>query len=337
MANGTSRNAKGKSKAAQPPYRSSLRPKFTQYPRAESAEGCRLTILRAEKQRDHILVNSIEQDPCKTPPLTGFKHYMYMMQMAGLDSILAQDEVDTPSDAQQNGTLNNDTLNHHSTTPSSTHPTHRFAPTPLSAPTSPPCQTQYDHPIYTGTTYNPAVFLAILGIGSANLPNLSLLSALNHIPNVHPADPLPVLRPAAPGNMAPRPFLDSTFAWEEKEGDEEVSVAFLPNFYSRGEMHAIGFWTTREGGEGLLGQKMLGAAFVTPCCEEELAAWGLLEYAEEEEGEGRLLRRVGCRAGRWVERDTVEEYEEWKMAFSVAGKAWEGRVGLAKGGLECPG
>lgn len=347
MAIGTSRNAKGKGKATQPLHHSSLRPIFSQHPRAESADDRRLAILRAEKTRDQLPVNSVEQ--IRAPPLTGFLHYMHMMRQAGLDIILAQDGTDThePSDAQNgaltngtttNGTTTNGTLTNHSTTTPNIYPAHRA---PANAPTPPPSaftplqsQTHYDHPIYTGTTHNPAVFLAILRIASANLPNLNLLSALNHIPNVYPTDPLPVLHPATPGNIAPHPFLDSTFAWQKKEGDQEVRVAFLPNFYSGGERHAIGFWTTRED-EMQPGQQMLGTAFVTPCSEWELAKWGLVEYAEEE-GEGRVLWRVGCWAGRWVDRDTVEEYEEWKMAFCV-GKAWEGRVKLARGGLDCPG
>ena len=340
MAIGTSRNAKGKNTAPQPPYRSSLRPKSTQHPRAESAEDRRLAILRAEKTRDQLLVNSVEQSPLRAPPLTGLKHYMHMMHQSGLDTILSQDEIDThkPSDAQNGAVTNGTTTNCSDTTPN-THPAHRAhanAPTPpVGAPTPPQSQTHYDHPIYTGTTHNPAVFLAILRIASANLPYLSLLSALNHIPNIHPADPLPVLHPATQENLAPQPFLDLAFAWQKKHGDEEVRVAFLPNFYNAGERHAIGFWTTRPD-EQQPGQMMLGTAFVTPCCEGELAAWGLVEYTEEKEGEGMLLERVGCADGRWVQRDAMKEYDEWKVAFRVAGKAWEGRVKLSKGALECP-
>ena len=363
MAVGPSRNVKGINKATHPPRHSSLRPKITQHTLAESTEYRRLAILRAEKTRDQLLVNSVEQSPLRTPPLTGFEHYMHMMHQAGLDIILSQDETDThkPSNPQRgtvtkgavtngataNGTTTSGTLTNGSTTISNTHPAHRTpanAPAPLLstltlplyAPTPPQSQTHYDHPIYTGTTHNPAVFLAILRIASANLPYLNLLSALNHIPNIHPTDPLPVLHPAPPGFTAPQPFLDSTFPWEKKEGDEEVSVAFLPNFYDGGERHAIAFWTPK-GDEMHLGQKMLGTAFVTPCYEWQLVAWGLVEYEEDEVGEGVLLKRVGCAAGRWVERDTVEEYEEWKEAFCVAGKAWEERVKLAKGALECPG
>ena len=353
MAIGTSRNAKGTNKAPPPPHRSSLRPKTTQHPLTESAEDRRLAILRAEKTRDQLLVNSVERSPFRAPPLTGLEHYMHMMHQSGLDTILSQDETDThkPSDAQNgavtNGTLTNGTTTNGTTANrSNTHPAHRAhanAPTPppsahtapLTAPTPPQPQTHYDHPIYTGTTHNPAVFLAILRIASANLPYLNLLSALNHIPNIHPADPLPVLHPATQENLAPQPFLDSAFAWQKKHGDEEVRVAFLPNFYDAGERHAIGFWTTRAD-EQQPGQMMLGTAFVTPCCEGELAAWGLVEYTEEKEGEGMLLERVGCAAGRWVQRDTVEEYDEWKVAFCVAGKAWEGRVKLSKGALERP-
>ena len=148
MAIGTSRNAKGTNKAPPPPHRSSLRPKTTQHPLAESAEDRRLAILRAEKTRDQLLVNSVERSPFRAPPLTGLEHYMHMMHQSGLDTILSQDETDThkPSDAQNgavtNGTLTNGTTTNGTTANrSNTHPAHRAhanAPTPPpSAPTAP--------------------------------------------------------------------------------------------------------------------------------------------------------------------------------------------------------
>ena len=100
-----------------------------------------------------------------------------------------------------------------------------------------------------------------------------------------------------------------------------MSVAFLPNFYDGGERHAIAFWTMK-GDKMHLGQKMLGTAFVTPCHEWQLVAWGLVEYEEDEVGEGVLLRRVGCAAGKWVER------ERWRSMRSGRGRfAWRGRRG----------
>ncbi|KAH7122714.1 hypothetical protein B0J11DRAFT_569474 [Dendryphion nanum] len=49
--------------------------------------------------------------------------------------------------------------------------------------------------IYSGSTYNPLIPLAIIRIAEKNMPFFNLLSAKNHIPNIHPSTPYPRIPP----------------------------------------------------------------------------------------------------------------------------------------------
>jgi hypothetical protein len=117
-----------------------------------------------------------------------------------------------------------------------------------------------------------------------------------------------------------------------REDDEEIHVAFLPSFYDRGERHAIGFFAICS---GLVQGRTLGNAFFTPCSEEDLRRYGLVEYMDDWKGTGeygvQAMTRVGCLDGRWVDPDTVEDYDDWKLVFQVASQTWERRMGIVKG------
>lgn len=284
-----------------------------------SAEALTPVVLRYEKYQDALPVNSIEGEDDQ--PMQGLRHYLHMHHQKGLTIKASLDHTDYTALSH----FNSPTL---TMAPPPLHP-HPRAPSPPNPPTS------YGAPIYSGKTHNPAVFLAILHIAQHNLPHLDLVSALNHIPHLSPTDTLPALLPAAPGNLAVQPFLDTRSARPKREGEEETHVAFLPHFYDSGARHALGFFQV---GQCASRGRVLGNAFFTPCTEEELRQYGLVSYVESADGEGEegveTMSRVGCEEGEWVERDTVEEYEEWKLAFRVASVVWEARMGLVRGKTE---
>ena len=281
-------------------------------------------MLRYEKHQDTIAVNSVEETQ-HLPPLTGVEHYLHIFHRKGHDLKPSLDHIDygkleRPPDDYSLFEVLEDNL-----TPQTAH----------GAASPPPSPASYAQPIYSGTTRNPAVFLSILRVAERNRPDLDLVSATNHIPNIRPTDLLPPLFPAAPGNLAPQPFLDTTYPYLKRDGDVDMAVAFLPHFYNGGERHAIGFYDVltchRRG-------RVLGTAFFTPCSEEDLRRYGLVVYVESwDDGDVQGLEEmasVGCCEGGWVERDTVEEYEEWRMVLRVASVAWERRMGLLRGELE---
>lgn len=284
-------------------------------------------MLQDQKLRDTIPINSIEEQPQPPPRLTGVTHYVSMLRAAGLDKLDTLDHTDAnPPD----------------TTPSATpphSPVHKprtfTPPITIPAPSPPTPPSNYSSRIYTGTTHDPAIFLSILHIAQHNRTDLNLLSALNHIPNLPPSDPVPVLHPAAQGNLAPQPFLENGCVRPKRNDDEDVTVAFLPDFYDQGERHALGFYRILH---CQVRGRLLGCAFFTPCSEEELRRYGLVEYMDPQEGFGEggveTMRRVGCKKGVWLERDTVEEYEDWKLVLRIASVTWEARMQLIKGGTE---
>lgn len=60
-----------------------------------------------------------------------------------------------------------------------------------------------------------------------------------------------------------------------------------------------------------------------------------MEYLQGREEDGvESMRRVGAGQGCWLDKDTVEEYEEWRLVWKVIEKVWEGRLGFARGELE---
>lgn len=283
-------------------------------------------VLRYERYQDTIHVNTIESEGSQQAKISaGAKHYVHMHQQKGLTSKPSLDGVDYSALAR----LESDSPPHNPLAMDVPQKPWPRAP----APPSP--STAYSEPIYSGTTRNPAVFLAILSIAQTNLPSLDLVSALNHIPNIAPSDALPDLIPAAPGNLAARPFLDTRAPRSKREGDADINIAFLPDFYDRGTRHALGFFQIqrcpRKG-------RLLGTAFFTPCTELDLRKYGLVEYVDDadEVGEGGVdtMSRVACEEGEWRDRDTVEEYEEWKLMYRVASVAWEAKLGLMRGDQE---
>ncbi|KAH6622191.1 hypothetical protein C7974DRAFT_397819 [Boeremia exigua] len=143
-------------------------------------------------------------------------------------------------------------------------------------------------------------------------------------------DAVPVLRPAATENLAPQPFLEMHMPWTACDSDEDMGIAFLPHFYDGGARHALGYFSIVQ---CPLRGRVLGTAFLTPCVEEDLRRFGLVEYVGSLEGV-EAMGWVGCVNGKWLERDTVEDYAEWKLVFRIASVTWEGRIGLLRGELE---
>ncbi|KAF9695193.1 hypothetical protein EKO04_007034 [Ascochyta lentis] len=282
-------------------------------------------VLRYEKYQDTIPVRSVESEE-NGRQLTGVQHYLHMMSQLGLNGKPSLDHIDyrrlegAQNTTSPTGTAEDKTSPHLPPTSSTT-------PTLPSPPTTLPT---YKEPIYIGTSSNPALFLSILRIAQHNLPSLDFSSALNHLPNTHTSDTLPRLYPSAPGNLAPPPFLDASDT-PARTNDANLHVAFLPSFYRDGR-HCIGYFEMLASSRGA---KKVGACLFAPCLEEELRRYGLVEYLQDREDHGvQGMRRVGAGRGYWVDKDTVEEYEEWGLVWRVVQRVWEARLGFAMGALE---
>ncbi|KAJ4984009.1 hypothetical protein SVAN01_10503 [Stagonosporopsis vannaccii] len=292
-----------------------------------SAKACAPVVLRYEKYQDVIHVNSIEnEDNQQAPPTTGVKHYLLVHYQRGLISKPSLDHIDYAALSRSQSSTPTFSFD---MDPPPMH-LHPRAPSPPSPPST------YASPVYAGHTHNPAVFLAILTLAHGNLPSLNLVSALNHIPNMAPSDTLTL--PASSFSSSElhtsvtQPFLETCSPRPKRDDDEDINVVFLPYFYDNGTRHAMGFFQI---GRCPLRGRVLGTAFFTPCTEGELRRFGLVTYMDEE-GEGGVekMRRIGCEKGAWRERDTVEEWEEWKLVYRVASVAWETRMGLMRGEIE---
>jgi hypothetical protein len=83
---------------------------------------------------------------------------------------------------------------------------------------------------------------------------------------------------------------------------------------------------------------------VTPCSEEDLRRYGLVEYIEPEDVNGDfgpvgprgpegvdMMNSVGVDAGRWLEKDVVEDWEEWRGTFRTCAVHWDRRMALMRG------
>ena len=282
-------------------------------------QTCNPIVLRYEKHQDTLLVNSVEIEDNRRQ-LIGVKHYLHMLRRLGLEAKPSLDHTDYRNLAEYHDASENDPSPHIPQSISTT----------LAPPTPPPSPSVYNYPIYSGNTKNPAIFLSIVRIAQHNLPSINLTSALNHIPNIHPLDTLPTLHTSAPENLAPLPFLDCTFA-PKRPNDTTINIAFLPHFYS-GTQHSIGYFHLLTSSHG---NKKVGTCLFTPCTEEDLKRYGLVEYLKGREDEGsRGMRRVGSGHGCWVDKDTVEEYREWSLVWKIVGGVWEGRLGYSRGELE---
>ncbi|KAJ4379255.1 hypothetical protein N0V86_005300 [Didymella sp. IMI 355093] len=211
----------------------------------------------------------------------GFHHYTFLAKQHKFDTKPSLDHIEYLSDdADLTDTYDADLID--------TDAPHEIEPDLSSLaytdyPARPPLQNDYSQPIYYGTTRNPVVFLAILRIAQLNNPKMNFVSALNHIPNIGPTEQLPRLIPLAPGSLTPAPFLDTldtSPAQASADNDEtnEINVAFLPYLY--GERHGIAFW---EYAQDFKRGQILGSACVTPCSEEDLRRYGLVEYVDLDE------------------------------------------------------
>ncbi|CAO2649248.1 Nn.00g066330.m01.CDS01 [Neocucurbitaria sp. VM-36] len=188
-------------------------------------------------------------------------------------------------------------------------------------PSPPASQSEYTHPIYRATTYNPAIFLSIIRIAQHNLPSINFNSALTHLPNLSPTNPLPNLTTA----IAPE---NHTHA--KRPNDIEMTILFLPHFY-HDKRHALGYFCLSSDP----GRKSLNTCLFTPCTLQDLEMYHLAEYdCHGSGGEGRGfegLRSVGVRGGMWLEADVVEDWRKWSLAVKVVGGLWEARMGFTIG------
>jgi hypothetical protein len=204
-------------------------------------------------------------------------------------------------------------------------------PSPLEA------MSEYDERIYKASTSNPAVFLAINRLAQHNLPFLNFDGAINHLPNHPPADPLPAL---APGTFT------ADVPHTNKSSDTSMTILFLPSFYED-TRHALGFYTfapplyRSSNPAKALFQSVQNVVF-TPCTSCDLETYDLVEYLQGREKKGKsrnaeAIRCVGAREGRWLDEQTVEDYEEWSEGVWIVRGVWERRVYLCCGGEEAPG
>lgn len=277
-------------------------------------------VSRYEKHQHTIPIKSVEVNSIRRQS-QGYEHYQRNMSKVNLNAIPSLDQIDD----RDCGNSDHNTM-HDSAEPQPQH----TSPCASTHPLPPVSPEHYDQRIYSGRTHNPAVFLAILRIAEHNLPSVDQRSALNHLPNVRPTDPLPNITVSAPGNPAALPFIDLT-PLPLRANDLGIQIAFLPTFYSD-TRHCVGYFEVFLGPRG---RKKIGNCLFTPCTEEDLRRYGLVEYLEGREGGGvEGMRRVGSRQGLWYERDTVEEYEMWDSIWQVVERAWGARLGYARGERE---
>jgi hypothetical protein len=204
-------------------------------------------------------------------------------------------------------------------------------------PSPPEAMSDYDERIYKTATSNPVVFLAIIRLAQHNLPFLDFDGAISHLPNHPPADALPTLTPGT--FAADLPFLNKTT-------DTSMTILFLPSFYED-TRHALGFYTfappahLSSNPAKTLFQSVQSVVF-TPCTSRDLETYDLVEYLQGRQKKGNsrnleAIRCVGAREGRWLDEQTVEDYEEWSEGVRIVRCVWERRVYLCCGGEEAPG
>lgn len=293
-------------------------------------------ILRYERYQDDMPVRSVE---VPTQGYTGLRHYTFLAKQHKFDAKPSLDHVNYLSDEADDADLTDTDAPHE---PELEVDISSLAYTDY--PARPPLQNNYSQPIYFGTTRNPRVFLAIVYIARLNNPQMNFVSALNHVPNIGPTEQLPRLASLGPDSLAPTPFVDRLHprlvqALSEDDDKTDIKVAFLPYFY--GERHGVAFW---EYVEDFKRGEVLGSACVTPCSEEELRWYGLIEYIDPEEvkdvfgpvglrgQEGvDMMNSVGVDQGRWLEKDVVEDWEEWRAVFRVCAVHWQNRMSSMRG------
>ncbi|KAF1972265.1 hypothetical protein BU23DRAFT_644653 [Bimuria novae-zelandiae CBS 107.79] len=193
----------------------------------------------------------------------------------------------------------------------------------------------YSSPLYEGRTSNPLVALAILHIATKNLPSINFTSAIAHLPNVGPQTPAPRFPPHMPD--AELPFLDTATQWTGEEGDQQIMLLFLPNYYVD-ERHAVGFYTRKA-----VSGRLCHIVF-TPCTTQELSLAGLLDPVDPgltiadfrgydvgvvEGGVPWEQLDVGVKGGEWLDRGNVGDRAVWENAEDIVGVEWVIRVRIA--------
>jgi hypothetical protein len=196
----------------------------------------------------------------------------------------------------------------------------------------------YLESIYTITTSNPAVLLSILRIAERNLPFINFDSAIMHLPNVAANARVPALPCGSHRKENGQPAFVDDIPWQEPgevEMDEVMTILFLPRFYTDGR-HAVGYYAlaphyTPSPAQPLAVSDVVQILF-TPCHTADLVQAGLVEWVPGDDGrEGadsddlgvEYIQCVGARRGDWLDRDVVEDWEEWCVAFRAVRRVWE--------------
>ncbi|KAF2446502.1 hypothetical protein P171DRAFT_472004 [Karstenula rhodostoma CBS 690.94] len=282
-------------------------------------------------------VNSIECAPRGRNKRTGLDHYLYIAGFKAKDYVAVTADFDA----------------------------YRYAAPPNAPPGDPlpdippqtldlgPTEPQYDYqelpvheanyaqPIYKATTWNPLIALAIIRLAEKNLAFMNFNSDLAHLPNVGPQTLPPEFPPVDDGE--PMPYLDDATTWPQLPGDQQITVAFLPEYYLDGR-HALAFWTRK------VPSGRLCSIVCAPCTTPELRAAGLACLAPVDAGvfESRSHDgvpaeqmewnkfRIGVGGGEWLypclERDIIT----WERVEDVVGREWVVRVkvSLTVNGIE---
>ncbi|KAH6866314.1 hypothetical protein BKA58DRAFT_318957 [Alternaria rosae] len=176
--------------------------------------------------------------------------------------------------------------------------------------------------IYRATTTNPAVFLAILRVAERNLPFINFDSAITHLPNLPPNARLPAIPTLSALLSNPSESFKAS-----KKGDMEMTILFLPHLYEDGR-HAIGYYALAPEADPdvkQLNPEDVVQILFTPCTISDLVEAGRKDgdAGDEEELDIEYIEHVGARGGEWLERDVVEDWEEWCTSFRVARRVWE--------------
>ncbi|USP78648.1 uncharacterized protein yc1106_05922 [Curvularia clavata] len=286
-----------------------------------------------DSHQDDIVVNSVE---IPTQQLAGAQHYLHQLSLKKDYKKICTDfdeyrclgstkpGLSDIDDEEQDG-IEQEQHTH------STRTNYSKAPNP------PPSSTAYEYQIYTCTTTNPAIFLAITRIAQRNLPFINFRSALNHLPNLLPTKRLPKLQFGV---------LTENILHEECAGsDRPVTVLFFPHFYHDGR-DAVGYYVPSAPARrsSVSGNRQTDVQdtkhmLFTPCTLNELKMYGLITFAYRdrtqegveirEETNGReLVQSVGVKGGRWIGADFVEEWEEFRKAFTMVAEVWQKRLDI---------
>lgn len=132
-------------------------------------------------------------------------------------------------------------------------------------------------------------------------------------------------------------------AHEERRGiDRPVIVLFFPFFYHDGR-NAVGYYVPSAPGRNSISDHRHTRAqdanqmLFTPCTQKELEVYGLIAYENRSNTQNRCetsgeydaqpwIQSVGVKGGRWIDAATVEEWEEFRDAFSIAADVWQKRL-----------